>query len=120
MEGDGNFYALSCDHVMKHPQKLAIIHPAADDYLNYLNYHLKQYGKQIQYIIKREQCFILDTQFSFCIFKELKMLETKFQQLKSIKEDHYDQDRTKKGKLEKVEIHEKALEKGFKTPSSVM
>ena len=48
------------------------------------------------------------------------MLETKFQQLKSIKEDHYDQDRAKKGKLEKVEIHEKALEKGFKTPSSVM
>lgn len=120
VEGDGNFYALSCDHVMKHPQKLEIIHPAADDHLNYLNYHLKQYGKHIQYIIKREQCFILDTQFSFGIFKELKMLETKFQQLKSIKEDHYDQDRAKKGKLEKVEIHEKALEKGFKTPPRVI
>lgn len=120
VEGDGNFYALSCDHVMKHPQKLEIIHPAADDHLNYLNYHLKQYGKHIQYIIKREQCFILDTQFSFGIFKELKTLETKFQQLKSIKEDHYDQDRAKKGKLEKVEIHEKALEKGFKTPPRVI
>ena len=120
VEGDGNFYALSCDHVMKHPQKSEIIHPAADDYLNYLNYHLMQYGKQIQYIIKREQCFILRNQFSFGIFKELEMLETKFQQLKSIKEDHYDQDRAKQGKLEKVEIHEKALEKGFKTPPRVI
>lgn len=120
VEGDGNFYALSCDHVMKHPQKSEIIHPAADDYLNYLNYHLMQYGKQIQYIIKREQCFILRDQFSFGIFKELEMLETKFQQLKSIKEDHFDQDRAKQGKLEKVEIHEKALEKGFKTPPRVI
>ena len=33
MEGDGNIYALSCDHVMKRAQKSEIIHPARDDYL---------------------------------------------------------------------------------------
>ena len=122
VEGDGKFYALSCDHVMKRAQKSKIIHPARDDYLNYLNYHLQQYVERIQYIIKREQRFLRETisQFSFDSIKDLERLKLKFQELKSLKEEHYDQDRAKKGNLEKVELHEKALENGFKTPPRVI
>ena len=122
VEGDGNFYALSCDHVMKRAQKSEIIHPARDDYLNYLNYHLQQYVERIQYIIKREQCFLAETisKFSFGIIKDLESLKTKFQELISLKEEHFDQDRAKKGNLEKVQLHEKALENGFKTPPRVI
>ena len=94
MEGDGKFYALSCDHVMKHPQKSEIIHPARDDYLNYLNYHLQQYMERIQYINKRKQCFLTETisQVSFGVIKDLERLKIKCQELKSLKEEHYDQD----------------------------
>lgn len=122
VEGDGNFYALSCDHVMKRVQKTTIIHPAWDDYVNYLNYHLQRYVERIKCIIKSEQCYILKEKFSFGIIKQLKKLEEKFQELKSLKKEHYDQGKAKKrpGNLEKVELHEKALEKGFKTPPRVI
>ena len=114
VESDGNFYALSCDHVMKHPQR-EIIHPAQDDYLNYLNYHLQEYAKQIQYIIKREQRYILETQLSFGILKEVELLNEKFQELKSIKKDHFDQQRAREENVEEANWHERVLEKDLRT-----
>ena len=119
VESDGNFYALSCDHVMKHPQR-EIIHPAQDDYLNYLNYHLQEYAKQIQYIIKREQRYILETQLSFGILKEVELLNEKFQELKSIKKDHFDQQRAREENVEEANWHERVLEKGLRTPPRVI
>ena len=119
VESDGNFYALSCDHVMKHPQR-EIIHPAQDDYLNYLNYHLQEYANQIQYIIKREQRYILETQLSFGILKEVVLLNEKFQELKSIKEDHFDQQRAREENVEEAYWHERLLEKGLRTPPRVI
>ena len=114
VESDGNFYALSCDHVMKHPQR-EIIHPAQDDYLNYLNYHLQEYAEQIQYIIKREQRYILETQLSFGILKEVELLNEKFQELKSIKKDHFDQQRAREENVEEANWHERVLEKDLRT-----
>ena len=114
VESDGNFYALSCDHVMKHPQR-EIIHPAKDDYLNYLNYHLQEYAEQIQYIIKREQRYILETQLSFGILKEVELLNEKFQELKSIKKDHFDQQRAREENVEEANWHERVLEKDLRT-----
>ena len=114
LESDGNFYALSCDHVMKHPQR-EIIHPAQDDYLNYLNYHLQEYAKQIRYIIKREQRYILETQLSYGILKEVEPLNQKFQELKSIKKDHFDQQRAREENVEEANWHERVLEKDLRT-----
>ena len=119
LESDGNFYALSCDHVMKHPQR-EIIHPAQDDYLNYLNYHLQEYAKQIRYIIKREQRYILETQLSYGILKEVEPLNQKFQELKSIKKDHFDQQRAREENVEEANRHERALERGLRTQPRVI
>ena len=119
VESDGNFYALSCDHVMKHPQR-EIIHPAQDDYLNYLNYHLQEYAKKIRYIIKREQRYILETQLSYGLLKEVGPLNQKFQELKSIKKDHFDQQRAREENVEEANWHERVLEKGLRTPPRVI
>ena len=116
VEADGNFYALSCDHVMKNPGELQIIHPARNDHLNYLNYHLQEYGKRITQILKRESLFDLESHFLFDILgTELELLG-KFQELKLIKESHSDPERAKEKKRKNLEIHEKALEKGFGEP----
>lgn len=116
VEADGNFYALSCDHVMKDPLESEIIHPALNDHLNYLNYHLQEYGTRIKHILKRESLFDLETHFSFDTLRtELELLE-KFKELKSIKEKHRDPEKAKGKRLKNLEIHEKALEKGFRQP----
>ena len=104
---------------MKHPQR-EIIHPAQDDYLNYLNYHLQEYAKQIRYIIKREQRYILETQLSYGILKEVEPLKQKFQELKSIKKDHFDQQRAREENVEEANRHERALERGLGTPPRVI
>ena len=43
------------------------------------------------------------------------MLKTKFQGIKSIKKDHFDQERAGEETLEEVNWHERVLEKGFTT-----
>ena len=116
VEADGNFYALSCDHVMKDPLESKIIHPALNDHLNYLNYHLQEYGKRITQILKRESVSDLETHFLFDILRTESELLEKFQELKSMKENHRDPERAKEKKLKNLEIHEKALEKGFREP----
>lgn len=116
VEADGNFYALSCDHVMKDPLESEIIHPAVNDHLNYLKYHLQEYGTRIKHILKRESLFDLETDFSFCILRTASELLEKFKELKSIKENHRDPEKAKGKRLKNLELHEKALEKGFREP----
>ena len=58
------------------------IHLTQDDYLNHL-----------QCIIKREYCFLQKTQLSFGILEEFELLQRKFQGIKSIKIDHFDQEK---------------------------
>ena len=119
VKGCETVYALSCDHVMKHPEKSEIIHPALNDHLNYLRYHLQEYGMWIKHIIHQESCHTLKTQFSFGNLTGLKELSSKFEELKLIKENHYDPARAIKRKLQAVEFHEKAFEEGL-TPSRVI
>ena len=114
------FYVLSCDHVMRHGTKSEIIHPAQNDYLNYLNYHLQQYGLWIEKIINKETCYILANQFSFEDIAELEGLSKKFKELQEIKKTHQDHTRATKKKLKKVEKHEEALQKGLKLQPRVI
>ena len=116
VEADGNFYALSCDHVIKDPQESEIIHPAQNDHLNYLKYHLQEYGTRIKHILKRESLFDLETYFSFGILRTESELLEKFKELKSIKEKHHDPEKAKGKRLKNLQVHEKALEKGFREP----
>ena len=116
VEADGNFYALSCDHVMKDPRESEIIHPALNDHLNYLNYHLQEYGTRIKHILKHESLFDLETNFLFDIFRTESELSEKFKELKSIKDNHRDLQKAKGKRLKNLEIHEEALEKGFREP----
>ena len=116
VKGDETFYVLSCNHVMKHGAESVIIHPALNDYLNYLNYHLQQYGLWIKHIVDKESCHILVNQLSFGHISGQKELFNKFQELKGIKENHQHHVRATKRKLEAVEMHERAFEKGLTPP----
>ena len=116
VKGDETFYVLSCNHVMKHGAESVIIHPALNDYLNYLNYHLQQYGLWIKHIVEKESCHILVNQLSFGHISGQKELFNKFQELKGIKENHQHHVRATKRKLEAVEMHERAFEKGLTPP----
>ena len=116
VKDDETFYVLSCDHVMKHGTKSEIIHPALNDHLNYLNYHLQQYGLRIKHIIYRESCHRLADKFLFSHIAGLEELLNKFQELKRIKENHQHHARVTKRKLEALELHERAFEKGLTPP----
>nr|XP_058957903.1 uncharacterized protein LOC131785070 [Pocillopora verrucosa] len=114
------FYALSCHHVMRHSKKSEIIHPAQNDYLNYLNYHLQQYGSRMKHIIYRESCHILANQFSFGHIAELEGLSNKFKELQGIKETYQDHTRVTIRKLENIKQHEEAFERGLKLQPRVI
>ena len=116
VKDDETFYALSCDHVMRHSKELKIIHPAQKDHLNYLNYHLQQYGMRIKHVIDEEICHILANQFSFGHIAGLEELSNKFQELRGIKETHLHHARATKRKLEAVKLHEEAFERGLTPP----
>ena len=116
VKGDETFYVLSCNHVMKHGAESVIIHPALNDYLNYLNYHLQQYGLWIKHIVDKESFHILVNQLSFGHISGQKELFNKFQELKGIKENHQHHARATKRKLDAVEMHERAFEKGLTPP----
>ena len=116
VKDDETFYVLSCNHVMRHDTKLAIIHPAQNDYLNYLNYHLQQYGLRIKHIIDRDISYILANKLSFGHILGFEELLNKFQELKWIKETHQHHARATKRKLEAAEMHERAFEKGLTPP----
>ena len=116
VKDDETSYVLSCDHVMRHSTELKIIHPSLKDHLNYLNYHLKEYGKWIDLIITMESHFELADQFSFGHIAGLEELSNKFQELRGIKETHQDNARATRRKLEAVKLHEEAFERGLTPP----
>ena len=116
VKDDETFYVLSCNHVMRHDTKLAIIHPAQNDYLNYLNYHLQQYGLRIKHIIDRDSSYILANKLSIGHILGFEELLNKFQELKWIKETHQHHTRVTERKLEAAELHKKAFEKGLTPP----
>ena len=116
VKDDKTSYVLSCDHVMRHSTEPKIIHPSLKDHLNYLNYHLKEYGVWIKKIITMESCFELADQFSFGLIAGLEELSNKFQELRGIKETHQDNARAIRRKLEKLKLHEEAFERGLTPP----
>ena len=116
VKDDETSYVLSCDHVMRHSTELKIIHPAQKDHLNYLNYHLQQYGMRIKHIIDKESCHILANQFSFGHIAGLEELSNKFQELRGIKKNHQHHARVTKKKLQAVKLHEEAFERGLTPP----
>ena len=116
VKDDETFYVLSCKHVMRHSTNRDIIHPALNDHLNYLNYHLQQYGKWIMLIITRESYFELANQFSFGHIAGLEELSAKFQELRGIRETHQHHTRVTARKLEAVRLHEEAFERGLTPP----
>ena len=108
-----SYYVLSCDHFMRHDTKSEIIHPTQNDYLNYLNYNLQEYGKRIKFIINNEICYTQPDQFSFENIAELEGLSKKFKELQKIKETHQDDKRATERNLKQVEKYEEALQKGL-------
>ena len=115
-----SYYVLSCDHVMRHGTKSEIIHPTQNDYLNYLNYNLQEYGKRIKFIINKDICYTQPDQFSFENIAELEGLSKKFKELQKIKETHQDDKRATKRNLNKVEKYEEALQKGLELQPRVI
>lgn len=116
VKGDKTFYALSCDHVMKHKAKLEITHPAHNDHLNNLNYHFQQYRLWTKQMIKQDGNPILKSQTSDCTLTRLEELLRRFQNLKSVKEALLDPARKTKRKLQASDLHEKAFEEGLTPP----
>lgn len=108
VETHGKFYALSCDHVMKGPPGTEIFHPGLSDYFNYLYHYLEEYRISLKNIMKRESLDTLKTTVAFNVLETESQLSRKFQELKSIEEEHFqDPDR----RNEKPETDRKALEK---------
>ena len=116
VKGDETFYVLSCDHVMRHGTKEEIIHPALNDHLNYLNYHLQQYQLWIKKTIKKESCYILADQLNFGRIAELEKLKKKFEELKKIEETEKDEKRKTEEISKTVKQHREAFEKGLTPP----
>ena len=90
-------------------KNICSIHLTQDDYLNHL-----------QYIIKREYCFLQKTQLPFGILEEFELLQRKFQGINSIKIDHFDQERVGEETLEEVNWHERVLVIGIMLVSPIM
>ena len=87
------------------------IHLAQDDYRNHLHYHLEEYTKQIQYIVKRTYCFIQKTQLSFGILEEIELLKRRFQDKINQNRPVRPRDRAGEETLEDVNWHERVLRK---------
>lgn len=108
VETHGKFYALSCNHVMKGPPGTEIFHPGLSDYSNYLYHYLEDYRISLKNIMKRESLDTLKTTVAFNVLETESQLSGKFQELKSIEEEHF-QDPNRRN--EKPETDRKALEK---------
>ena len=113
VETHGKFYALSCNHVMKDPLETEIIHPGLNDYLNYLYFNLKEYKISTRNMIKSESNPTLETTFAFEGLETESQLLEKFQELKSIEEQHFDPNRRTEEFETRKENLEKTLEEGF-------
>ena len=116
VKGGDNFYVLSCDHVMRHGTVSEIIHPAQNDHLNYLNYHLKEYKSSIKHVFEMKGNNVQEDQFSFDHILELKDFEKEFQELQRIKKTKQDEVWVTMKRLEGVEECERDFERGLTTP----
>ena len=82
VKNGSTFYALSCDHVMNWEESRRIIHPGLLDHLNCLKYYLGQYKCAVNDLTG------LETQWSVETLTSNEELLSKFEELKSIKENH--------------------------------
>jgi len=94
----GTFYALSCDHVMRHP--------ALDESLNHAKYHFDEYNRAKDNI--SEPC-CLEARVAIESPQDLEMFAEKFKELKTIKEELSDCERCTKETLRKLEEHVKSF-----------
>ena len=63
------------------------------------------------YIMTREYSFLQKNQLSFGILEEFELLKRKFQGIKSIKVEHFDQEKAGEETLEEVNWHERVWRK---------
>ena len=116
VKDDETFYVLSCDHVMRHGTKEEIIHPALNDYLNYLKYHLKMYGWMITKIIGNKTCNILANEYSLGLNLGWEQLSEEFERLKGIREDHQRKRLISEKNLQVLKQYEEAFKRGLNQP----
>ncbi|XP_068761750.1 uncharacterized protein [Montipora capricornis] len=117
--GDGDrFYALSCDHVIKHGPIVRdeIVHPGLDDHLNYLRYHLRAYAEWIDRITEPGN---QETKISGAEKLQKLEMEKQFNRLMELKEANQCSERCSQDLLEEAQKHEKAFQAGLKEPRLV-
>ena len=108
----GIFYALSCNHVMKHPEESEIIHPALADYVNYLNWHLTEYAKWVKNTISRDQVITQKSRFAPNFLEDKADLSAKFKELNQIRDAHRDPGRETPTNVQLADNHKKWFEEG--------
>lgn len=116
----GIFYALSCNHVMKHPEESEIIHPALADYVNYLNWHLTEYAKWVKNTISRDQVITQKSRFASNFLEDKADLSEKFKELNQIRDAHRDPDRETPTNVQLADNHKKWFEEGESKPPRVI
>ena len=109
----GTFYALSCNHVMKHPTESEIIHPGLNDYLNYLNWHLSEYSTWVKNTISLDQAITQKSSFAFEFLKDTAKLSSKFEELNQIRYNHRDPDRETPKNVQWANYHKQCFEEGL-------
>ena len=116
VKDDETFYVLSCDHVMRHGTKEEIIHPAMNDYLNYLKHHLKGYGWTITNIIKNKSRNISANEYPLGPNLGWEQLSKEFQRLKEIRKDHQRKETIAEKNSQVLNQREKDFERGLNRP----
>ena len=109
----GTFYALSCDHVMKHPAESEIVHPGQNDYLNYLNWNLGEYSTWVKNTISRDQAITQRSSFVFEFIEDTAQLSSRFRELSQIRDNHRDPGRETPKNLQSLDYHKRCLEEGL-------
>lgn len=116
----GSFYALSCDHVMKHPTESEIIHPGQNDYLNYLNWNLREYSTWVKNTISLDQTITQKSSFAFNFLEDPAQLSARFRELLQIRVKHRDPDRETRKNVQWLDYHKQCLEEGLaKQPRAI-
>lgn len=118
MKGNETFYGLSCNHVMKHWERSEIIHPALNDHLNYLNFHLQEYGKWVKEILDPDIFYAhtMDEVFEYPIYRDQDEMFAKFIELEQIKERYLNSPKATARKREHITFYENAFRKGLPQP----
>ena len=111
----GTFYALSCNHVMETPKKTEIIHPGQNDYLNYLNYHLREYSFWINNTISVDQ-----PRIRFKFLNDTAELSERFDKLNQIRDNHRDPDKETPANVQWANLHKQCLKEGLAQPPRVI